>query len=152
MSDLDKNLTEDIDGEDIDEDDRREYVERLTPLKVILAIIALVAIVGAIIGVAVVMYWPKGGNPAEKALAKASLEHVINAAEKFRGDNDDVYEGLTAAKIKGSLTETVVDGMPKANQVGIMDYNSDQLVLVFQGQSGQAYKATINAGIVTWGF
>jgi hypothetical protein len=120
--------------------------------KKVLAVVAVVAIVGVIIGAAIMLYLGSLGDPAEKALAKTSLEHVFTAAETYREENDNVYEGLTAAKIKKKISETVVDGMPKANQVGIMDYNSDQLVLLYLGKSGTEYKATIKAGVIEWDF
>jgi hypothetical protein len=131
-----------------------EYIEeeRLSPWKIALAVIAVIGLVGTVIAVGTVMFLNSRGDPAEKALAKTSLQHVVTAAEAYRDDNDNVYEGLTAAKIKKAVSETVVDGTPKAGQVGIMDYNSDQLVLLYTGKSGTQYKATIKAGVIEWGF
>ncbi|MFA5867149.1 MAG: hypothetical protein WC891_04180 [Actinomycetota bacterium] len=121
-------------------------------VKKTLAVIGLLAIVGTIIAVAAIMFWPSGGNAAEKALAQSSLRNVISAAEIYREEHDNVYEGLTAAKIQNTVSEKVVDGMPKAGQVGIMDYNSDQLVLLFVGQSGSEYKVTVKSGSIEWDF
>ncbi len=124
----------------------------VSPVKITLAVIGLLAIVLTIIAAAVIMFWPGGGDAAEAALAKTSLRNVISAAEIYREEHDNVYEGLTAAKIQNSVSEKVVDGMPKAGQVGIMDYNSDQLVLLFLGKSGREYKATVKAGSIEWDF
>ncbi len=140
---------------DFEEQERGEEKERggASKIKISLAVIGLLGIVGTIIAVAIIMFWPSGGDPAEKALAKNSLQHVITAAETWRNAHDDVYEGLDASKIKNSVSETVVDGLPKkGGQVGITDYNSDRLVLVYVGTSGLEYKATVKSGSIEWDF
>jgi hypothetical protein len=137
-----------------EQSNEEEYVEveRLSRWKIGFAIVAVIALVGTLAGVAAVMFLGNPGDPAEKALAKTSLGHVIDAAEIYRKEHDYVYEGITAAKLKANVSETVVDGMPKKGQVGIMDYNSDQLVLLYLGKTGTEYKATINAGTTVFDF
>lgn len=116
-----------------------------------------VALFVAIIAIAAYLFTPglfSGGNAEERAKAESAIRSVVKAAESYRLDNDDVYEGLTAAKIK-SLTGgvTVVDGIPKkAGQVGISDYNSSQLVLLYKGKSGRDYKATVKTGAIEFNF
>lgn len=137
---------------DIEEQKLLQKTDRISPWAIGFAIIAIVGIVAVIIAVAVTMFLGSSSDPAEKALAKTSLQHVIAATEVYRNENDDVYEGLTAAKIKKSFSETVIDGMPKPKQVGIMDYNSDQLVLIYLGRSGREYKAIVKSGSIEWDF
>jgi hypothetical protein len=132
----------------------RKYRKR-SPWKIIGLILVFVAFVGI---VAAVIYGPallnnmKGGA-AEHAQAKAAFRTVVAAAESYRKANDSVYEGITAAKIKGQTGKViVVDGYPKAGQVGISDYNSKRLVLMYLGKSGQEYVANIEAGNIEFNF
>ena len=93
------------------------------------------------------------GDPAEEAKAESALRDVIKAAETYRLKNDDVYEGMTAAKLKDSVSKIeVVDGMPKAGEVGITDYNSQKCILVYVGKSGRTYIATDTDGSIEFNF
>lgn len=93
------------------------------------------------------------GDPAEKAKAESALRDVIKAAETYRSKNDGVYEGMTAAKLKDSVSKVeVVDGMPKAGEVGITDYNSQKCILVYVGKSGRTYIATDTDGSIEFNF
>lgn len=122
-----------------------------------LMLIAWIVIFLAVAGIAAVILLPgfmSQGSPAEKAQAKSALRKVVSAAESYRAANDNVFEGITAAKIKNNAGKvTVVDGVPKkANQVGISDYNSKRLVLVYVGKSGIEYVATVENGAIEYDF
>lgn len=137
--------------------DKKDLQEVLDPnkvskLAVVLAVFGILSLIIAAGGGLAYLMWPSENDPAEAALARTSLQHVIDAAEAYRNENDRVYEGLNAAKLSGSVSETVVNGMPKAGQVGITDYNSKRLVLVYVGASGRDYKVTIKEGKIEWGF
>lgn len=132
----------------------RKYRKR-SPWVMIVIVLLLVV---AALGLAAVIYGPTflnntKGSAAEHAQAKAAFRKVIAAAETYRQGHDNVYEEITAAKIQSSAGSIkVVDGYPKVGEVGISDYNSKRLVLMYLGKSGQEYVATVESGTVEYDF
>lgn len=92
-------------------------------------------------------------NSAEKALAETALRNVVAAGEIYRTDNDGSYLGMTAEKliaIDDSLR--VVDETPSATEVGLSDITADSYSLVYMGESGKTYKATVTDGSAKYDF
>jgi Tfp pilus assembly protein PilE len=92
-------------------------------------------------------------NSAEKALAETAIRNTVMAGETYRTENDGSYLGITAGallEIDGNIR--VVDGTPRATEVGISDISANRYVLTYAGESGYMYKATVTDGSVKLDF
>ena len=120
----------------------------------ILAVIGLIVL--CIIGILLATIIPSfmaASNSAEKALAETALRNVVAAGEIYRTDNDGSYSEMTAGKltaIDDSLR--VVDETPSATEVGLSDVSTDSYILMYMGESGKKYKATVTNGSAEFDF
>lgn len=134
------------------EEEQVEYYFKRSPWTIVFWVVACFVVVG----IAAIIFVPgllDRGTAEEREQAKSAIRSVVRAAESYRTDNANVYEGITAAKIKDFTGGVkVVEGTPKAGQVGITDYNSDRLVLAYKGKSGKEYIATVKAGEIEFNF
>ncbi len=142
----------------VDRENQEETLEKKrSPRMIGCVIVSLLLIVVLIVaGIMAAVLLPKylaDSNSSERAQAETALLATMTATESFKGQNEDVYSGMTAAKLNKLITKVkVVDGMPSAGEVGISDYNKEKVILIYVGKSGKNYKATIENGSIEFDF
>jgi ABC-type Na+ efflux pump permease subunit len=131
---------------------RLEQKKQWTAKQRLLMSLPIIILIAVVAGLLIPGMVDSAASP-EEVLAKKEINRVVEAAEQYRAEHYKVYTGMDAKELKAIDRQLeVVEGLPTKGAVGLTDYNSHQIVLVYRGESGRDYKANVRTGDIEFDF